>query len=95
MIVRGTNKGREGKVTSVYRLKYCIHINGGSFLRDKISRLVADMQKSSARRAAVKPSQSPLPPPRSSLLSLGSTRYGEEADKCYMVLTCSRTESRS
>lgn len=25
-IVRGTNKGREGKVTSVYRLKYLIHI---------------------------------------------------------------------
>ncbi|PHH76263.1 hypothetical protein CDD80_1678 [Ophiocordyceps camponoti-rufipedis] len=25
-IVRGTNKGREGKVTSVYRLKYVIHI---------------------------------------------------------------------
>ena len=30
MIVRGTHKGREGKVTSVYRLKYCLHINGGS-----------------------------------------------------------------
>ena len=26
MIVRGSNKGREGKVTSVYRLKYLIHI---------------------------------------------------------------------
>jgi large subunit ribosomal protein L26e len=26
MITRGTNKGREGKVTSVYRLKYVIHI---------------------------------------------------------------------
>ncbi|KAG4219584.1 hypothetical protein PC116_g31937, partial [Phytophthora cactorum] len=25
-IVRGTNKGREGKVTAVYRLKYQIHI---------------------------------------------------------------------
>ncbi|CAL8578583.1 60S ribosomal protein L26A [Xanthoria parietina] len=25
-IVRGTNKGRAGKVTSVYRLKYVIHI---------------------------------------------------------------------
>ncbi|KAK2751152.1 60S ribosomal protein L26A [Myotisia sp. PD_48] len=25
-ITRGTNKGREGKVTSVYRLKYVIHI---------------------------------------------------------------------
>ncbi|KAK5000367.1 60S ribosomal protein L26A [Elasticomyces elasticus] len=25
-IVRGTNKGREGKVTSVYRLKYVVHI---------------------------------------------------------------------
>ena len=25
-IVRGSNKGREGKVTSVYRLKYAIHI---------------------------------------------------------------------
>lgn len=24
--MRGTNKGREGKVTSVYRLKYVIHI---------------------------------------------------------------------
>ncbi|KAF2691084.1 ribosomal protein L24 [Lentithecium fluviatile CBS 122367] len=27
-IVRGTFKGREGKVTSVYRLKYVLHING-------------------------------------------------------------------
>ncbi|KAF2267037.1 ribosomal protein L24 [Lojkania enalia] len=27
-IVRGTHKGREGKVTSVYRLKYCIYVNG-------------------------------------------------------------------
>lgn len=26
IIMRGTNKGREGKVTSVYRLKYVIHI---------------------------------------------------------------------
>ncbi|KAI4142463.1 MAG: hypothetical protein L6R39_004928 [Caloplaca ligustica] len=25
-IVRGTNKGRSGKVTSVYRLKYVIHV---------------------------------------------------------------------
>ena len=25
-IVRGANKGREGKVTSVYRLKYVVHI---------------------------------------------------------------------
>jgi large subunit ribosomal protein L26e len=25
-IVRGSNKGREGKVTSVYRLKYLIHV---------------------------------------------------------------------
>ena len=29
MIVRGTHKGREGKVSSVYRLKYCVHVNGG------------------------------------------------------------------
>ncbi|KAF2276042.1 ribosomal protein L24, partial [Westerdykella ornata] len=28
MITRGTHKGREGKVTSVYRLKYALHING-------------------------------------------------------------------
>jgi len=28
MVVRGSNKGREGKVTSVYRLKYCVHVNG-------------------------------------------------------------------
>ncbi|KAF2018906.1 ribosomal protein L24 [Aaosphaeria arxii CBS 175.79] len=28
MIVRGTHKGREGKVTSVYRLKFALHING-------------------------------------------------------------------
>ncbi|KAF2120619.1 translation protein SH3-like domain-containing protein [Lophiotrema nucula] len=28
MIVRGTHKGREGKVSSVYRLKYVIHVNG-------------------------------------------------------------------
>ena len=26
MIVRGSSKGREGKVVSVYRLKYVIHI---------------------------------------------------------------------
>ena len=26
MITRGSNKGREGKVTSVYRLKFVIHI---------------------------------------------------------------------
>ena len=26
MIKRGSNKGREGKVVSVYRLKYVIHI---------------------------------------------------------------------
>ena len=25
-VIRGSNKGREGKVTSVYRLKYVIHI---------------------------------------------------------------------
>ncbi|PVI08540.1 ribosomal protein L24 [Periconia macrospinosa] len=27
-IVRGQQKGREGKVSSVYRLKYALHING-------------------------------------------------------------------
>ncbi|EPE03787.1 60s ribosomal protein l26 [Ophiostoma piceae UAMH 11346] len=32
-IVRGSNKDKEGKVTSVYRLKYVIHIAGVS--RDK------------------------------------------------------------
>ena len=32
-IVRGSNKGREGKVTSVYRLKYIIHIE--RITRDK------------------------------------------------------------
>jgi|SRR5947208_2817406 len=25
-VVRGSNKGREGKITSVYRLKYVVHI---------------------------------------------------------------------
>ncbi|OQD73412.1 hypothetical protein PENDEC_c015G02588 [Penicillium decumbens] len=25
-IVRGSNKGREGKITSVYRLKYIVHV---------------------------------------------------------------------
>ncbi|KAF9878959.1 ribosomal protein L24 [Colletotrichum karsti] len=34
-IVRGANKGKEGKVTSVYRLKYVIHIAGVN--RDKVS----------------------------------------------------------
>lgn len=24
--MRGTNKGREGKITSVYRLKYVVHV---------------------------------------------------------------------
>ncbi|KAF2638049.1 ribosomal protein L24 [Massarina eburnea CBS 473.64] len=28
MIVRGTHKGREGKIASVYRLKYVLHIAG-------------------------------------------------------------------
>ena len=28
IIMRGSNKGREGKVQSVYRLKYVIHIQG-------------------------------------------------------------------
>ena len=31
MVVRGSNKGREGKITSVYRLKYCIHVNGSVY----------------------------------------------------------------
>lgn len=26
LITRGSNKGREGKITSVYRLKYVVHI---------------------------------------------------------------------
>ncbi|CAG9944191.1 hypothetical protein V2G26_015948 [Clonostachys chloroleuca] len=34
-IVRGSNKGREGKVTSVYRLKYVIHVE--RITRDKAS----------------------------------------------------------
>ncbi|RYP31642.1 hypothetical protein DL767_005649 [Monosporascus sp. MG133] len=34
-IVRGTNKGREGKVISVYRLKYQIHVE--RVTRDKAS----------------------------------------------------------
>ncbi|RDA83514.1 hypothetical protein CP532_2671 [Ophiocordyceps camponoti-leonardi (nom. inval.)] len=34
-VVRGSNKGREGKVTSVYRLKYVIHIE--RLTRDKAS----------------------------------------------------------
>lgn len=34
-IVRGSNKGREGKVTSVYRLKYVIHVE--RVTRDKAS----------------------------------------------------------
>jgi len=29
-VVRGSNKGREGKVNSVYRLKYVIHVNGST-----------------------------------------------------------------
>ena len=33
IISRGSNKGREGKVTSVYRLKYVVHIERVS--RDK------------------------------------------------------------
>ncbi|KAH9907966.1 ribosomal protein L24 [Xylariomycetidae sp. FL2044] len=34
-VVRGTNKGKEGKVTSVYRLKYVIHIE--RVTREKVS----------------------------------------------------------
>ncbi|CAH0041479.1 unnamed protein product [Clonostachys solani] len=34
-IVRGSNKGRDGKVTSVYRLKYVIHVE--RITRDKAS----------------------------------------------------------
>lgn len=30
-VVRGSNKGREGKVSSVYRLKYCLHVNGSAY----------------------------------------------------------------
>lgn len=30
MIVRGTNKGREGKVSSVYRLKFALHVAGST-----------------------------------------------------------------
>jgi len=33
LVVRGTHKGREGKVSSVYRLKYVIHIE--RLTRDK------------------------------------------------------------
>jgi large subunit ribosomal protein L26e len=35
LIVRGSNKGREGKVTSVYRLKYIVHIE--RIVREKSS----------------------------------------------------------
>jgi large subunit ribosomal protein L26e len=35
LVVRGSNKGREGKVTSVYRLKYIIHIE--RVVKDKSS----------------------------------------------------------
>jgi large subunit ribosomal protein L26e len=34
-VVRGSNKGREGKVTSVYRLKYVIHVE--RIVREKAS----------------------------------------------------------
>jgi large subunit ribosomal protein L26e len=34
-IVRGSFKGREGKVTQVYRLKWCIHVEKVS--RDKVN----------------------------------------------------------
>ncbi|KKA26638.1 hypothetical protein TD95_002640 [Thielaviopsis punctulata] len=34
-IVRGSHKGKEGKVTSVYRLKYVIHVE--RVTRDKVS----------------------------------------------------------
>lgn len=30
MVVRGTHKGREGKVSACYRLKFALHINGGT-----------------------------------------------------------------
>jgi len=33
LVVRGTHKGREGKVSSVYRLKYLVHIE--RLVRDK------------------------------------------------------------
>lgn len=35
MVVRGSMKGREGKVTSVYRLKYAIHVE--RITREKVS----------------------------------------------------------
>jgi len=35
LVVRGSNKGREGKVTSVYRLKYIVHIE--RIVKDKSS----------------------------------------------------------
>ncbi|TPX41313.1 hypothetical protein SeMB42_g05614 [Synchytrium endobioticum] len=34
-IMRGTAKGREGKVISVYRLKWCIHVD--KITRDKVN----------------------------------------------------------
>ena len=33
MVVRGSHKGRTGKINNVYRLKYCIHID--SIKREK------------------------------------------------------------
>ncbi|KAH8684640.1 putative 60S ribosomal protein L26-2 [Tricladium varicosporioides] len=35
LVVRGSNKGREGKITSVYRLKYIVHIE--RVVKDKSS----------------------------------------------------------
>ena len=34
-IVRGTHKGREGKVTTVYRRKYCIYVE--KITREKVN----------------------------------------------------------
>lgn len=40
MIVRGTHKGREGKVSSVYRLKFALHINGGMAFPERTTLVV-------------------------------------------------------
>lgn len=74
--MRGTNKGREGKVTSVYRLKYALHINGGAytFINPRPRCILTTMQLS-VRRATASLSRSPSPPQRSLSASSSSTRY--------------------
>ncbi|KAJ5134199.1 hypothetical protein N7526_005564 [Penicillium atrosanguineum] len=51
-IVRGSNKGREGKITTVYRLKYVVHVERVLHLDKDREQILARIAK--GREAAAK-----------------------------------------